>query len=424
MTKKIRRNKSTGTKPASVKISSKRPRGASAAGKKGDGFLRFLRDPRKRSRLILCTFIGVLLLLTAILALAMPQSERVGMAQKPADPTPTPSPVPTEVLVRYTASPTPVTVTIEQEVPEGAVNVMAKDRVLFMMRSAEEAAQLISDYLAWCGSDGVAFNEWLLKAAVSGSVTLVPADGSAEMLSYDAAMTRLQSNAQLLPVVRTVARCETVSADILSETAENPQLPVGTRLVRTWGSPEIWIVYTETMFKDGVECSCTETNRFKVSGATAPNRVETGTYVGENPDGEPRRDEGEQGRTSDSLSILKPMSGTIISYFGMRYGKMHYGVDISNLAATMILAPEDGIVIFCGERGNYGYVVDILHDETGFVSRLSHLDGVRVELWERVKRGEQIANLVDAVDGKKPYLHYELIIDGVPYDPAPYLNRR
>lgn len=381
-------------------------------------------DPQKLTRIILLAFIGILLLTTAVLVLLSPEKEQVGMAQPVVGATPTPTPEPTERIVRVTNSPTPVAVSLEADAPEGAVNVSVRNRVLFMMESEEVAAALVSDYLSACAVEGMAADEWLLKAYLEEEVSLTRADGSAEMLTAEAAMIRLLANPSLMPVARTLARCQTVRKEIASETAKNAQLPVGSRLFASWGSSEAWLVYSETMYSGGVACSVTETNRFQVSSLVTPNRVEEGTYTGENPLGEPKRGEGQEGRQPEKMSLLLPMSGTYVSYFGMRRGQMHYGVDIQNHGGTRIMAPEDGIVIYVGARGDYGTVIEILHDETGFVSRLAHVNGPLVELWQRVRRGDQIANLTDEVNGGKPYVHYELIIDGVPYDPIPYLHRK
>jgi murein DD-endopeptidase MepM/ murein hydrolase activator NlpD len=78
-------------------------------------------------------------------------------------------------------------------------------------------------------------------------------------------------------------------------------------------------------------------------------------------------------------------------------------------------------VVFCAERGAYGFVVDIDHGN-GFVSRLTHLSDVQVELNQRVFIGDPVGVLAEDTDGGKPVLHYELIIDGIPYNPLFYID--
>ena len=116
------------------------------------------------------------------------------------------------------------------------------------------------------------------------------------------------------------------------------------------------------------------------------------------------------------------MRGSVTSSFGFRDGNMHNGMDVAAAAGTEIAAPGEGVVIYCAERGAYGFVVDIDHGN-GFVSRLTHLAGVSLELNQRVFGGEAIGTLSDEFDvGVKPHLHYELMIDGIPYNPAFYLD--
>ena len=59
----------------------------------------------------------------------------------------------------------------------------------------------------------------------------------------------------------------------------------------------------------------------------------------------------------------------------------------------------------------------------GFVSRLTHLADVTLELNQRVFAGDAVGKLAESErSGKKPRLHYELLVDGVPYNPLYYLE--
>ena len=86
-----------------------------------------------------------------------------------------------------------------------------------------------------------------------------------------------------------------------------------------------------------------------------------------------------------------------------------------------LLAPESGTVIFIGKRGDYGLVVEIRHAD-GFVSRLTHCASVSVELEQHVYRGDPIAVLANDGSQTEPHLHYELLIDGIPFNPLPYIH--
>jgi murein DD-endopeptidase MepM/ murein hydrolase activator NlpD len=65
-------------------------------------------------------------------------------------------------------------------------------------------------------------------------------------------------------------------------------------------------------------------------------------------------------------------------------------------------------------------VIDIRH-ENGFVSRIAPCDDVAVELGQHVSRGAGVARMPDAEGRRQPTLHYELQIDGIPYNPLYYL---
>jgi murein DD-endopeptidase MepM/ murein hydrolase activator NlpD len=68
-------------------------------------------------------------------------------------------------------------------------------------------------------------------------------------------------------------------------------------------------------------------------------------------------------------------------------------------------------------NAGYGFVVDIDHGN-GFVSRLTHLSDVQVEMNQRVFLGDTVGTLAADEDGGNTTFHYELIIVGIPYNPC------
>jgi murein DD-endopeptidase MepM/ murein hydrolase activator NlpD len=149
--------------------------------------------------------------------------------------------------------------------------------------------------------------------------------------------------------------------------------------------------------------------------------LRTGTYTKKDTSGTPDRLEGPEGKSKGDLKLAYPMRGQVTTFFGYVEGKMNYGLNIMNMPGTNITAPGEGIVVYCGERGAYGLVVDIDHGN-GFVSRLTHLSDVQVEMNQRVFQGDKIGTLAPDEDGDKATFHYELIIDGVPYNPLYYID--
>lgn len=122
-----------------------------------------------------------------------------------------------------------------------------------------------------------------------------------------------------------------------------------------------------------------------------------------------------------SVRLGWPCSGGIISAFGMRSGRMHEGVDIGAGYGSPVAATAGGTVIAAGMRGAYGNCVDISHGG-GLVTRYAHLSSIKVRVGQKVERG-QLIGLVGATGrATGPHLHYEVIINGQPRNPANYLS--
>lgn len=371
--------------------------------------------------ILLGGFVGVLILLAvAFTLLPRDQAPKISALEPRVIETATPAPIeltidvlsPEPSSVFFPSTPAPV-------YPLTAVNLLVDGVPLFAVDSRETAELLIRTYLDRCAFEGMEENCILLKAAIAAELSTVPADGSVEYLSYDAALQKLLKNRSYVSVHRTVERAD-VAVDAVESQSENSRLlPEGTRMYRRLGAGARTLTLTEILYKDGIACSDTETLKRQILGAT-PQSILVGTYRSAQPDREPYVNEGEHGKDKGSLSFVYPMRGKIVSCFGTRMGKMHYGIDLSAAPGSRINAPESGTVIFCGERAGYGFVIEIRH-ENGFVSRIASCGDVQVELEQHVTRGMQIASLPAGETAANPILHYELLIDGIPYNPLYYL---
>lgn len=320
----------------------------------------------------------------------------------------TPAPTPVHLIL----TPAPV-------LPKGAVNLLSDGQALFALDSRETAELLLHTYFRQCAEEGIDKNSFLLKASIVSSVSTVPADGKAEYLTFDVALAKLLKNRSLISVQRTVERAEVEIGTVQLQTDRTDLLPSGAHLYRRLGTAPRTLILSEILYKDGLATSDVETLRHQVS-SSMPRTVLVGTYRAAQPDREPGRKEGRAGKSADSLSFAAPVRGVLTSCFGTRRGVMHYGVDYTAAGGTRIVAPESGTVIFCGERAGYGFVIDIRH-ENGFVSRMAPCADVTVELGQHVKRGSVIASMPAAEGKQAPILHYELLIDGIPYNPLYYL---
>ncbi len=293
------------------------------------------------------------------------------------------------------------------------------DRVPVMTLENELAAkQMLWEYLS--SSATAPEGEQFISAKFDCEMILTPGDPVVKPLSAGEALTLLSQNPALVPIQVVTLRTETVQASPeVSETAE-PALPKGARIITQLGTGGVTQTSYQATYRAGVllETGAPDTRSIGTARATI---VRIGEYTKANTSGTPDRLEGVEGKSKGDLRLGYPMRGQVTQHFGYVNGKMNYGLNISNSAGTKVVAPGEGIVVFCAERGAYGFVVDIDHGN-GFVSRLTHLADVQVELNQRVFIGDAVGVLAEDADGGKPVMHYELIIDGIPYNPLFYID--
>jgi murein DD-endopeptidase MepM/ murein hydrolase activator NlpD len=83
-----------------------------------------------------------------------------------------------------------------------------------------------------------------------------------------------------------------------------------------------------------------------------------------------------------------------------------------------VKAVGDGIVAFVGERGGYGNVIDIRHNN-GYVSRYGHLSkfGRGIRVGARVTKSQEIGYVGSTGLATGPHLHFEMLVNGSQRDP-------
>ena len=122
-----------------------------------------------------------------------------------------------------------------------------------------------------------------------------------------------------------------------------------------------------------------------------------------------------------------PVRGYLTSHFGQRIdpflgeGMFHPGMDISAPYHTRVVAPADGLVLFAGVRPGYGNVVFISHGY-GLTTKMAHLSKIAVRLGRKVKRGQLVGNVGSSGRATGPHLHYEVLVNEIPVNPARYLK--
>lgn len=119
-----------------------------------------------------------------------------------------------------------------------------------------------------------------------------------------------------------------------------------------------------------------------------------------------------------------PAHGTFTSGFGARWGTQHLGIDIANAIGTPIYAASDGTVIEAGPASGFGLWVRIQLAD-GTIQVYGHMNSFSVHEGQKVKCGEQIAEIGERGQATGPHLHFEVWQNGSKkIDPRPWLAAR
>ncbi|MDF2724047.1 MAG: family metallopeptidase [Paenibacillus sp.] len=123
-----------------------------------------------------------------------------------------------------------------------------------------------------------------------------------------------------------------------------------------------------------------------------------------------------------SGKFIWPVVGAKLSdYFGMRWGKMHKGVDITG--NKNIMASDNGVVTYTGNSGDgYGNKVVIDH-KNGYVTIYGHLSTIGTSKGKVVEKGEKIGIMGSTGDSTGVHLHFEIQRNGVAENPLKFLNQ-
>lgn len=123
-----------------------------------------------------------------------------------------------------------------------------------------------------------------------------------------------------------------------------------------------------------------------------------------------------------SINLIKPVSGTVTSRFGVRWGSSHKGVDVGAPKGTGIKAAAGGTVITSstGYNGGYGNYVVISHGN-GIETAYGHCSALYVKVGQKVSQGEIIAAVGNTGRSYGNHLHFEIRVNGVAQNPQNYL---
>ncbi len=343
-----------------------------------------------------------------------------GLGMPRTSPTAPPTPTATPAQLRVTPVPTPIRVQVQREYPPDALDLVADGRVLFTVRNAEDGRLAVERYLQESAQLGLGDDQRLIRAGFDQKLSLESPSGRGELLNLEEAVNTLKADESLLPIVRTVVRCVIERGQVETINQENVRLTAGSRIYRNMGVYPYTLSYYETVYRGQAAFSEVKTNEFVVGQGKVDQLVEDGGWV---------KEAASPGAGPEALPVsgfapMWPVEGTISTSFGMTDRGMCYGTEISTESVSRVMAPEGGVVVYCGDRGELGLVIDILHDETGCLSRIIGCQRPLVELYQRVKKGEQVAVLPEPKgDTRLVVLRYELLINGLPENPEKYLPK-
>ncbi|MEX0620288.1 MAG: peptidoglycan DD-metalloendopeptidase family protein [Solirubrobacterales bacterium] len=121
-----------------------------------------------------------------------------------------------------------------------------------------------------------------------------------------------------------------------------------------------------------------------------------------------------------AAGLIWPLSGTLTSGFGYRWGRMHEGIDISVPEGTPIRSAKGGTVIMASYNGGYGNYTCVDHG-SGLSTCYAHQSGFVAGAGQSVDQGQIIGYSGNTGSSTGPHLHFEVRVNGAAQDPMGYL---
>ena len=122
---------------------------------------------------------------------------------------------------------------------------------------------------------------------------------------------------------------------------------------------------------------------------------------------------------SGSSGMIWPVSGTVTSPFGMRWGRLHAGIDIAVPSGTPIRAAKSGSIVLAAPTSGYGNYTCIDHGG-GLSTCYAHQSSFAITSGS-VSQGDVIGYVGCTGSCYGDHLHFEVRVNGAPVDPMGYL---
>jgi len=121
-----------------------------------------------------------------------------------------------------------------------------------------------------------------------------------------------------------------------------------------------------------------------------------------------------------AAGFIWPCDGVVVSGFGLRWGRMHEGVDIGCAYGTPNRAAASGTVIYSGWHGGYGNLIVVDHGN-GLSTAYAHASSLLVGIGQSVSQGDTVSLVGSTGNSSGPHLHFEVRVNGQAVDPLFYL---
>lgn len=119
-------------------------------------------------------------------------------------------------------------------------------------------------------------------------------------------------------------------------------------------------------------------------------------------------------------AYVRPDVGPLSSGFGMRWGRLHAGVDLAGPLGSPIRAVTGGTVVAADQEGGYGLCVRINHPD-GTLTVYGHMSALIARAGQQVAAGDIVGLEGSTGHSTGPHLHFEIHVNGAPIDPIPWL---
>ena len=102
-------------------------------------------------------------------------------------------------------------------------------------------------------------------------------------------------------------------------------------------------------------------------------------------------------------------------------GRMHEGQDLAGDYGSPVYTTADGTVTYAGWESGYGRLIKVQH-AFGIETRYGHLSQIRVEVGQKVSRGDRIGDMGNSGRSTGTHLHYEVRLSGSAVNPMTFIR--